>query len=99
MSFSQIILIFLILDESTNGLKVKIYGTVLGLSVPWRISPDDACAHGVVCPIASNAENVFTLSMPISKAYPPIPVVVKLRLEDSRKKPHFCITFPAKIED
>ncbi|CAG2179460.1 unnamed protein product [Oppiella nova] len=86
-------------SESTDSLKVKITGTVLGLSVPWRVNPDNACAHGVNCPVAANVDNVFMLSMPISPAYPSIPVQVRLRLEDSRKRPHFCAQFPVKIDN
>ncbi|XP_054153401.1 NPC intracellular cholesterol transporter 2-like [Oppia nitens] len=84
--------------ETVDYLKVKIYGIIMGLPIPWPVFPDDACMRGIQCPIANNSVNTFNLSMPVSTTYPSIPVNVRLRLEDRLRNPYLCVQFPAKLE-
>jgi len=78
---------------------VKITGVIYGVPIPWNVSPDNACSYGLTCPITKDVENNFVMTMPINKIYPTLSVLVKLRLEDSNKKPVVCIQFPARIQN
>jgi hypothetical protein len=85
-------------EETSNSLRVRVIGKVYGVSIPWRVNPDNACSYLSTCPVTKDEENTFTLSMPISPLYPSVSVGVTLSLIDNRRKQFVCIKFPAIIQ-
>ena len=70
-------------SESTDQCEAKVYGVIEGIPVPFPIPNPDACKNsGLACPLKSGSTDVYTATLPVSKLYPSIKVVVKWELLD-----------------
>ncbi|KAH9415145.1 Phosphatidylglycerol/phosphatidylinositol transfer protein [Dermatophagoides pteronyssinus] len=88
-------------DKAYESVKLKIFGEIARIKVPFHITPDEACGnYGLKCPLVPGQTNRFNLSLPIKSIYPSIPVNVNLNLMagDTDDK-IVCIRFKAKISN
>lgn len=86
-------------NQNVKAVKVKVAGKINKLTVPFHISPDDACGrYGLTCPLEAGQNYTFKLSMPILRTYPKLSVDVFLRLKDEDKVV-LCVEIPARIQE
>lgn len=84
-------------NQEFENAKIKIIGILTGLRVPFKITPDQACDYGAVCPLKANQNNTINLEFPIKRTYPKIKLEVEVSLESSSGELIVCVQFPAQI--
>ncbi|CAI9730146.1 Hypothetical predicted protein [Octopus vulgaris] len=63
---------------SINSAKVKVYGIVHGINIPFPVSPEDACKNsGLHCPLSPGTTANYHYSLDISNDFPEISVIIK----------------------
>ena len=74
---------FAMKQNSAHGFAYA-YGTVSGLKVPFPLKDKDACAgkSGLECPLEAGKTYTYTATLPISKIYPDVKVLVEWDLND-----------------
>jgi len=69
--------------ESTKTAHAQVYGIVAGIPVPFSLPNADGCKDsGITCPIQQGQTYVYSATLPVSKLYPSVKVVVKWELYD-----------------
>jgi len=88
---------FVSLVESSSA-KAVVHGIIAGVPIPFPLPQSDACQDsGLTCPLQNGVNNTYTTTLPISKSYPKIKVVVRWELKGESGKDLFCIEIPAAI--
>ncbi|OTF72235.1 Group 2/22 mite allergen-like protein (lipid binding protein) [Euroglyphus maynei] len=99
-------------DKAIDSVKVKIFGEVARVQVPFIISPEinlklsniiisEACGnYGFKCPLIVGHTNRFSLTLPIKPIYPAIPVTIQINLmAGDTKDKVVCVRFKARISN
>jgi len=68
--------------EATKSLHAQVHGIVAGVSVPFALPNPDGCKSGITCPIERGQTYTYSATLPISRLYPSVKVVVKWELFD-----------------
>jgi len=82
--------------ETTSLLHSKVYGTVLGLKVPFSLPQADGCTDsGITCPVQKGKQYTYTSTLPLSQSYPNVKVLVEWDLMDHESAGNklFCTEF------
>lgn len=88
-----------IAQKSDSAVKAIAHGEYSGMEIAWPLNQPDACKNsGLVCPLQPGKTYRYSITFPISKAFPPVHVGVKWELQDENLSDDIiCIEFPVKI--
>lgn len=85
-------------DNYTLG-KLRLAGLIGNIPIPFPVRPDVACDNwGLSCPLLQENRYSMQLQLLIRRAYPRIPLEVKMQLVSENSKKIICTKFPARIQ-
>ncbi|XP_067138069.1 NPC intracellular cholesterol transporter 2-like [Centruroides vittatus] len=83
----------------SKDLKVRIYGVIGGVPLPFPGPQGSACeGSGIACPLKKDEVYTYRNSIDVKDSYPRIPVTVKYTLLDENSNQVVCVEIPSKIE-
>ncbi|KAH9362715.1 NPC intracellular cholesterol transporter 2-like [Haemaphysalis longicornis] len=82
---------------ASKGVKVKAFGVIHEVPIPFPLPQKDACQCGVTCPIQENGNYTYHSSFPIKAEYPSLSLDVKWELIDDDGKNLVCQLVPVEI--
>ena len=72
--------------ETTKQAHAQVYGIVAGIPVPFPLPNTDGCnGSGISCPIMQGETYTYSTTLPVSRLYPSVKVIVKWELFDSTR--------------
>ncbi|XP_002166396.3 NPC intracellular cholesterol transporter 2 [Hydra vulgaris] len=84
--------------NDNSNITTIVKGKIGPLWVPFPLSQPDGCLNdGIICPVKTDQQYVYSYDLPISKSYPAISVVVSWELQDENGNDLVCIQFPIKL--
>nr|KAB1084572.1 hypothetical protein F6W77_19695 [Acinetobacter baumannii] len=83
----------------TNDVKVKIWGVIRGVPLPFPGPQTSACeGSGLSCPLEKNKSYTYRNAIDVKPMYPKLEVTVKYELQDDNNNSIVCVLIPSKIE-
>ena len=71
----QCVVLFLA-EENITAATTKVYGTVAGIRVPFKIDNPNACEdQGITCPMIAGKDYTFKTVLPIKSMYPSVSIL------------------------
>lgn len=82
---------------ASKGVRVKVYGVIHEVPIPFPLPQKDACQCGVTCPIQEQGNYTYHTSFAVKHEYPSLSLDVKWELVDDNGKNLVCQLIPVQI--
>uniref|UniRef100_F6TKD8 NPC intracellular cholesterol transporter 2 n=1 Tax=Ciona intestinalis TaxID=7719 RepID=F6TKD8_CIOIN len=88
--------------EASDNAFAYVKGILDGIAVPFPLPNPDACMDPnsqIKCPLKNNQTYLYSATLPVSKEYPDVKVVVKWELQDAKTNGNdlFCFETPIVV--